>query len=522
MLFNSYIFLFIFLPVTLLGYYFIGKRYSSRAVIIWLVAASLVFFAWSNPIYLILLSASVLFNYAYGRILVKPIQRRTLIMALGVAANILLLGYFKYANFFIDNINALFDTGFHLETVVLPLAISFFTLQQITYLVDIYRGQWQEHGFWDYCLFVTFFPKLLSGPIVRMREMMPQIGKNFRPRLSTQVVSIALTILFLGLFKKVVLADQIGTYVAPVFDAATRGSGISFFNSWTGALGYTFQLYFDFSAYSDIAIGLGLLFGIKLPLNFYSPYKSKSIIEFWRRWHITLSTFIRDYLYIPMGGNRHGFARQVIYLLAAMAIAGLWHGAGWTFVIWGGLHGFYLAVNHGWRRLKKALGIESDVQKSPWWSSAPSTLFTFIAVTIAWVFFRADSLSAAVEMFKGMFGVYGFHLPVTYYAPLGAVGQFLNNIGVSFDLQYPLPGFVPLAIIWILIALFICWFLPNVQEYMSDFQPALEGFRGESKKPRFSWLRWKPSLASALVVSIIIALAFLGLNQVTQFIYFRF
>jgi D-alanyl-lipoteichoic acid acyltransferase DltB (MBOAT superfamily) len=520
--FNSYIFLFLFLPITLLGYYLISKRGNSRIVIIWLVAASLVFFAWSSPWYLLLISASVLFNYAFGLILAKQLKHRTLLMALGVAANILLLGYFKYANFFIDNVNALFNTSFNLNTIVLPLAISFFTLQQITYLVDIYRGDRQEHSFWDYCLFVTFFPKLLSGPIVRMREMMPQIGKNFKPHLSSQAISVGLTILFLGLFKKVILADQIGAYVAPVFNAAAQGNGISFFNSWTGAFAYTFQLYLDFSAYSDMAIGLGLIFGIKLPLNFYSPYKSKSIIEFWRRWHMTLSSFIRDYIYIPLGGNRHGFLRQIIYLLIAMAIAGLWHGAGWTFVIWGSLHGLYLVINHSWRRLKRILGIESDEKPSPWWSSIPSTLITFIAVTVAWVFFRADSLSTAVEMLKGMVGVYGFHLPVTYLAPLGPIGHFLSNIGVHFDLLYQLPGFMLSAIFWILAAFVICWFLPNVQEYMSDYQPALEGFRGETKKPRFSWFRWKPSWGSVIAISIIAALAFLGLNQVVQFIYLSF
>lgn len=452
----------------------------------------------------------------------RPIKRRRLLMASGVTVNILFLGYFKYANFFIDNINAVFQTSLHLDAIILPLAISFFTLQQIAYLVDIYRGERQEHGFCEYCLFVTFFPKLLSGPIVRMKEMMPQIGKQDQPRLSSQIIAVGLTVLFLGLFKKVFLADQIGAFVAPVFDAAAQGNGINFFNSWSGALAYTFQLYFDFSAYSDMAIGLGLIFGIRLPLNFYSPYKAKSIIDFWRRWHMSLSFFIRDYIYIPLGGNRRGFVRQMIYLLVAMAIAGLWHGAGWTFVIWGSLHGLYLVINNCWRRLKRALGMEREEKRSSWWGGAISTLITFIAITIAWVFFRADSLNAAIEMLKGMFGVYGFHLPVTYLAPLGAVGHFLGQIGVNFDLLYPLPGFSPLVIFWILGSLFICWFLPNVQEYMSDYQPALEGFRGESRKPLFSWLRWKPSFSRVFAISVIAALAILGLNQVTQFIYFRF
>jgi hypothetical protein len=237
---------------------------------------------------------------------------------------------------------------------------------------------------------------------------------------------------------------------------------------------------------------------------------------------MTLSSFIRDYIYIPLGGNRHGFLRQMIYLLVAMTIAGLWHGAGWTFVIWGALHGFYLAINHSWRRLKRALGIEQNGTKSAWWNNAISTLVTFIAVTAAWVFFRADSVSAAVEVLKGMVGVYGFHLPMPYYAAMGTIGRVLGHIGVKFDLYLALPGFTRLALVWISLSLFICWFLPSIQEYMSDYQPALEGFRGESRKPRLSWLRWKPSFGSAFVISIITVLAFLGLGQVTKFIYFRF
>lgn len=521
MLFNSYLFLFLFLPVTLLGYHLIGKSNHPRIVIIWLVNASLLFYAWANPIYMALIIGSVMFNYTVGIKLAKlrSSKGQELILISGVTFNIMLLVYFKYANFFINNTNALFGSSFHLNTIILPLAISFLTLQQIAYLVDVYRGEPREHGFWEYCLFVTFFPKLLAGPIVRLKEMMPQIVKDYRPSLTSQNMAVGLTTLFLGLFKKVILADNIGAYVTPVFDAAAQGTGISFFNSWSGALGYSFQLYFDFSGYTDMAIGLGLIFGIRLPLNFYSPYKAKSIIDFWRRWHMTLSSFIRDYIYIPLGGNRRGLFRQIIYLMAAMIIAGIWHGAGWTFIIWGALHGLYLAINHGWRRLQKILGFNKEI--STRWGTAVSTLFTFIAVTVAWVFFRADSVSAAIVMFKSMMGINGFHLPA-HYISLGAVTQILERFGVSFDLFKPMPGIAHQLIIWILVSLFICWFLPNVQEYMSDHQPALDSFRAETKKPRFSWLTWKPSFGNSVVIASLASVAVLGLNQLSKFIYFKF
>ncbi len=497
MLFNSPLFLFLFLPITLLGYHLIGKSKQPRLAIIWLVATSLLFYAWANPIYLALITGSVLFNYAAGMKLARaePARQRKLVMILGVTANILLLGFFKYANFFIDNTNALLGSSFHPGAIILPLAISFFTLQQVAYLVDIYRGERLEHGFMEYCLFVTFFPKLLSGPIVRLKELMPQIGKNYRPYLTWQNLAVGLTVLFLGLFKKVILADNLQVYATPVFDAAAQGTGMNFFNSWSGALAYTLQLYFDFSGYSDIAIGLGLMFGIRLPLNFYSPYKAKSIIDFWSRWHMTLSRFIRDYIYIPLGGNRHGFFHQIIYLLVAMIIAGFWHGAGWTFVIWGALHGFYLAVNHIWRRVRSTPGYKAE--KATWWGTVISTLITFIAVTIAWVFFRADSFGAAVMMLKAMAlaGTDGFHPP---------------------------DGFSTLAVIWISVSLFICWFLPNVQEYMSDFRPALDKFPGKAERRFLPGLRWKPSPGWAAVIACMAILVILGLSHVSKFIYFQF
>jgi len=518
MLFNSYLFIFAFLPLVLLGYYLTANRGHSRFAIVWLVAASLLFYGWYNPIYVALISCSILFNYILGIILThrKTANQRKLVMALGVTINILLLGYFKYTNFFIDNANVLFHSDFNLNTIILPLAISFFTLQQIAYIVDTYRCKINKHDFLEYCLFITFFPKLIAGPIVRFKEMMPQIDKDHMPLLTIENIAIGLTVFALGLFKKVILADSIGSFVAPVFNVAAEGMAMSFFNSWIGALSYTFQLYFDFSGYCDMAIGLGLMFSIRLPLNFWSPYKATSIIDFWRRWHITLSRFLRDYLYIPLGGNRKGIPRQMVNLMAVMVIAGFWHGAGWTFIIWGALHGSYLVINHCWRQLKQKLG--KDTERTSLWLTAISILITFLAVVVAWVFFRADSVESAWSILKGMTGLNGFILPAEYYTALGAIGQLMGQIGITFA---PLNSFSPYAGILILLSMIICWFLPNVQEYMSNYKPALDSFPGEVVKPR-SWLRWEPSLMGVFVIAIMAAVAILGLSHVQEFIYAQF
>ena len=354
MLFNSYEFIFLFLPIVLLGFHLIGKQGHHRVAIAWLVGASLFFYGWWNPAYLLLMLFSVLFNYSVGVSLSNTSGRKLLsktILTIGVSVNLAILGYFKYANFFVDNLNALSGTNLILNEVILPLAISFFTFQQIAYLVDAYRGKTKEYNFLHYCLFVTFFPQLIAGPIVHHKEMLPQFAKDAVYKLRSKHLAIGITIFALGLFKKVVLADGVSVYATPVFNAAEAGVMLTFFEAWGGALAYTFQLYFDFSGYSDMAIGIARMFGIRLPLNFNSPYKATSIIDFWRRWHITLSRFLRDYLYIPLGGSRKGRVRRYINLMTTMILGGLWHGAGWTFLLWGALHGFYLMINHAKRFL---------------------------------------------------------------------------------------------------------------------------------------------------------------------------
>ena len=291
MLFNSYTFIFLFLPTVLLGFHLIGKQGHHRVAIAWLVGASLFFYGWWNPAYLGLMLVSIFFNYGIGVSLggapKQPNKKPILIF--GVIVNLGLLAYFKYANFFVDNLNNIAGTDIVLEQIILPLAISFFTFQQIAYLVDAWRGETKEYNFLHYCLFVTFFPQLIAGPIVHHKEMLPQFAKDVVYKLRSKHLAIGLTIFAIGLFKKVVLADGISVYASPVFDAAEAGVVLTFFEAWGGSLAYTFQLYFDFSGYSDMAIGIARMFGIRLPLNFNSPYKATSIIDFWRKWHITLS-----------------------------------------------------------------------------------------------------------------------------------------------------------------------------------------------------------------------------------------
>ncbi|MEB3219528.1 MAG: MBOAT family protein [Nostocales cyanobacterium 94392] len=331
------------------------------------------------------------------------------LLVLGIAVNLGLIGYFKYTNFFLNNLNAILNTNFSLYEIILPLGISFYTFQQIAYLVDSYRGETKEYNLLHYTLFVSFFPQLIAGPIVHHKEIIPQFTNKYLNRLSSKNLAVGLSFFLLGLFKKVLLADSLVAGIAnQTFDAAAAGSGLSFLDAWLGALAYTFQLYFDFSGYSDMAIGAARMFGIQLPINFNSPYKAVSISDFWRRWHITLSNFLRDYLYIPLGGSRKGELRRNINLIITMLLGGLWHGAGWTFVVWGGLHGVYLVLNHKWRCLRKSLG--HDLQKTSWWSQFLGFMMTFFAVVVAWVFFRAENMSASFTMLEAMTGKNGISL----------------------------------------------------------------------------------------------------------------
>ena len=432
MLFNSYVFIAVFLPAAIIAVWAAKRLSSHNAALAALTLSSLFFYAWWNPPYVILLLISITANYAVSH-QVRRLARdghRTMAAYLtiaGVAADLGVIAYYKYADFFVSNLGSLTGLDFTIGAVLLPLGISFFTFQQIAYLVDSYRERVAPHSFLDYALFVSFFPQLIAGPIVYHGEMLGQLHGPAALRLTGGGVAIGLTVFAIGLFKKVVLADGMAVYATPGFEAVEQGSVLSFIEAWSAALAYTLQLYFDFSGYSDMAIGLGRMFGLRLPINFNSPYKAASIIDFWRRWHMTLSRFLREYLYFPLGGNRHGPARRWVNLSITMVLGGLWHGAGWTFVAWGSLHGGYLVINHLWRHgrvylfgMRPASGLER----------CAGFALTFVAVVVAWVFFRAESFTGAIAMLQGMAGFNGVILPEVWAGRLAPLMPMINGLGI--------------------------------------------------------------------------------------------
>ena len=517
MLFNSYPFIIFFLPATLFIFFRIGAWGHHRIAVSWLVAASLFFYGWWNPAYLGLLIGSVLFNFSVGVGLATgsagPSFGKKRLLAAGIVGNLAAIAYFKYANFFVNAVNQGFDTELHLAPIILPLAISFFTFQQIAYLVDVYRGETREHNFLHYCLFVTFFPQLIAGPIVHHKEMLHQFAKDSLYKFKHENFAIGVTIFFIGLFKKVMIADKISIYATPVFNAAANGATITFFEGWGGALAYTFQLYFDFSGYSDMAIGLGRVFGVRLPLNFNSPYKATNIIDFWRRWHMTLSRFMLDYLYIPLGGRQKGSARQYVNLIITMLLGGLWHGAGWTFVIWGGLHGMYLFVNHAWRAVRSSLAWKGEGAFYVY----GSRLLTFFAVVVAWVIFRADNLDAALRVYEGMLGQNGFPINKEWMAKMMWVGPVLTDWGMEVAV---LSIAVKRALLyWSLPLLLACWILPNTQQIMRQFEPAVN-FLEDPRDPSF--VEWKPNRRWSLAVLVMAILCLFNMTGISEFLYFQF
>ncbi|AQZ31911.1 acetyltransferase [Pseudomonas sp. LPH1] len=430
MIFSSWQFILLFLPISFFFYFWLNRRRLVTAGKVWLVAVSLFFYAYWDAQYLPLILGSIFFNFAVGTGLAQAHQEslsvktthhainRKVVLAIGIAANLLLLGYFKYTDFFLSNINAVLGTDYVLPNILLPLAISFFTFTQIVYLVDSYRGETAEYDLLNYSLFVTFFPHLIAGPIVHHSQIMPQFASRWTLALRYPNILKGLFIFAIGLFKKVVIADSFAVWATAGFDS---GHTLNFFEAWATSLSYTFQLYFDFSGYCDMAIGASLLFNIWLPINFNSPYKALSIQDFWRRWHITLSHFLRDYLYIPLGGNRSGEYRTYINLFATFVLGGLWHGATWMFVIWGALHGSALVIHRFWTHLRRPM---------------PPMLgwfLTFMFVNITWVFFRAKTLDDAMRVLSGMVDVnsaVGLATSVTLVSDL-AWGGWLSDIALS-------------------------------------------------------------------------------------------
>lgn len=523
MLFNSSIFLFAFLPTVFFLYYLAGSFADRRAAIFVLVVSSFFFYGWWNPNLLSLIVFSVLFNYACGLGIASARQQiwANSLFALGVSVNLGLLGFFKYAGFFATTLNDLLDLGVPAPEIILPIAISFYTFQQIAYLADVRNDLKAERSLLNYALFVTFFPQLIAGPIVHHKEMLPQYQNNPMRHLNLGLIALGVTIFTIGLFKKMIIADTVAVYSSTVFDAAAVGKSISLFEGWTASFAYTFQIYFDFSGYSDMAIGLGLLFGIRLPLNFFSPYKATSIIDFWRTWHMTLSRFLRDYFYYPLGGNRKGRPRRYMNLALTMVLGGLWHGAGWTFVVWGALHGFFLATNHFWRWLRSSNKQSSSPTIVGTWTAR---LLTFLAVVLAWVFFRAENMDAAMHMLASMFGFNGVSLPLSLKPALGGMAAVMESYGVTFTgmfsnnlIRNPAAAFLVLTALFVLV-----WAAPSTAQILRSFDETKTWLPRILHESRGRAVAWKPSLKWGLSIGVGLALCVLSLSSVSEFIYFNF
>ncbi len=525
MLFNSSIYIFCFLPLVVTGYFLLNRQRYILAAVALVVLGSLFFYRYWYADYLYLLMSSILVNYSFGAMLQQGGKRqrkqgseklsRSLLLAVGILFNLGLLGYFKYTDFFLVNVNYLFDQHFSLPHLTLPLAISFFTFQQIAYLVDCSRDNAGEYDFLHYCLFVSFFPQLIAGPIVHHQEMMPQFKRLRNKVFSWPHVALGTFFFSVGLFKKVWIADHFSIWVNRGFGAE---ADLTFFDAWGTSLSYTMQLYFDFSGYADMAIGSALFFNIVLPVNFNSPYKAASIQDFWRRWHMTLSRWLREYLYIPMGGNRGGGLRTLFNLFVTFLLAGLWHGAGWTFVVWGVLHGLALVVHRLWQKVPFRLPVMLG------W------MFTFLFVNMAWVVFRANDLGNALDVLKGMAGLNGFALSPSLlkeFGGTGFIGQLVRSTGEGVMVQ-PKDMYL-----YILIFFLVALLLPNSCQ-LGGLLPDKKGQKQEGRQVRFflrlrsAARRYYPASYPYAVWAVFSALLFsVSLYQLlrvtpTEFLYFNF
>jgi D-alanyl-lipoteichoic acid acyltransferase DltB (MBOAT superfamily) len=543
MLFNSYEFLFAFLPAALAGCFLLARFAGPAAAQLWLIAASFGFYAAWNVVYLPLLIGSIVLNYVVAGQMVKRPAQRGKLLALGVAVDLALLGYYKYTNFFLSGVDAVTGLDWQIAHILLPLGISFYTFQQITLLVDVSGGHVASFRLRDFALFITFFPHLIAGPIVHHKEMMPQF-EAARWRFDWGNMAVGASLFSVGLFKKTVLADGIAPYVSPIFATAASGQHVTLVYAWLGVIGYLVQLYFDFSGYSEMALGLARVVGIKLPMNFNSPLKATSIVDFWNRWHITLTRFLTAYLYNPivmartrrrmakgrkgLAGARTTFDAYASLLLLPTVItfvlSGLWHGAGLTFIAWGALHAAYLAINQGWRLVRPR--IWKDTPGYTRAMRAPSWALTFVCVCVAMAFFRADSLGAAGNLVAGMFGLHGAALPSGLLARFGGVAHALAALGITAS-SASASDLIALSL-WVACLLAIALALPNVLEMMRPFQPAIT-MPAESTAGRLGdWraltarLHYRPVPAWAAALAVLMAAGVLAMNRTSEFLYWQF
>ena len=489
MLFNSYIFIFLFLPITLAGYFLINRVGRHTLAQAFLLVASLVFYAYFNISYLWIIVISILFNYTASRLMHKPYKNpvRKLILIIALLCNVGLFVYFKYSNFFIDNINAVFKTSFFLENILLPLGISFFSFQQVSYVIDTYKREVPEYSFINYATFVAFFPQLIAGPIVLHNEIIPQFEDKNKKKIDFENFSKGIYAFAFGLAKKVLIADFFGVMV-------TRGyANLTGLNSWSALvviLAYTMQIYFDFSGYCDMATGLGLMFNIDIPMNFNSPYRAETINDFWKRWHMTLTRFFKRYLYFPLGGNRKGTLRTYLNMFIVFLVSGIWHGANWTFILWGILHGGAAVINRA---------CEKVVSKIP---KAINWLITFIFVNIAWVYFRAPSISSANLLIKKLFS-FDFSAPLAVLAKASRpkfLLSLIDFIGQGAINTSVIPNAIYLPIV-LTLAVFASVKMKNTNERINAF---------------------KPSALNVLVTVFLLTLSIISLAGVSEFLYFNF
>lgn len=505
MVFSSYEFILSFLPVVLAGFLVLGGFGKRLGILVWLILASFWFLGSWRTSDLLILIGSILSNYAIGRAIVRyreqPLGK--VLVGIGVAGNLALIGYFKYSVFIMSSVAEATGMAVPIPEVALPLAISFYTFQQIAFLVDARKGLFVKTGFVDYCFFVGFFPQLIAGPLVNFRSVRDQIASagTFRP--DPEKIAFGLAIFVVGLAKKVLIADTIAPTADAIFGAAAAGDVLTIFEAWGGAVAYTLQLYFDFSGYSDMAIGLAMMFGIRLPLNFNSPYKATSIVDFWRRWHMTLSAFLRNYLYIGLGGNRKGPVRRYVNLFITMLLGGLWHGAGWTFVVWGALHGVYLVICHAWRHLTGSDGSAPTGWALTWFYRC----LTLLAVVVGWVYFRAGDLDVAHSILSSMFGANGVDLPPR----LASLGASLDWLGVGVRTSPFLPSVEIMA--WMAVLTGVVLYMPNTQEifrYLPE-RLARQRVRGFATHP-----------AVPLVLGAVFVVALSRMSAIQVFLYFNF
>ena len=530
MLFNSYEFIFAFLPVALAGFWILGHNSRTRAFL-WLTAVSLFFYAWWRPVNVLQIAPSILINFGLARLLERdretnPARARLALIA-GIVFNLCFLGFFKYTMFLGQASNDLFGTDFVLTQIILPLGISFITFQKIAFLVDVHAGRVSAFSIRDYALFVLFFPQLIAGPIVHYREMMPQF-RTVSTRFDAENAAVGLSLFFMGLAKKLVLADPMALIVSPLYARAATGEALGLADGWIAALGFTLQIYFDFSGYSDMALGLARLFGIKLPANFNSPLQATSIIEFWQRWHISLTRFLTAYVYNPlslrltrarMAAGQSGFggrdtttgAFAVLLLfptMVTMLVSGVWHGAGYTYIVWGLMHGTLIAINHGWRVLKPR--VWPGAKNHPKLMAAVGFILTFLSVVFAMAVFRSPTLGGAMSIWSDMTGYHGVAFPEALLVRLGVHPDTGDGTGTAA------------AILHLALLLPIALLLPNTLQLLGSFEPAL-GVKPARQEPfLIRHLGWSFSPPWAVGMAAVAMAGVLSLGQFSEFLYWQF